>query len=44
MKLGFIGVGHMASSILLALSKDKNNIFYINDHNKNNLERMKKIR
>lgn len=32
----------MASSILLALSKDKNNIFYINDHNKNNLERMKK--
>lgn len=31
MDIGFIGVGHMASSILFALSKNKTNHFFIND-------------
>ena len=32
MNIGFIGVGHMAGSILRALSKEEGFSFYVNDH------------
>ncbi len=37
MNIGFIGVGHMASSILRALAKDESLSFVINDHHEKNM-------
>ncbi len=43
MKIGFIGVGHMAGSILTAISKNKDYMFYINDIDKNKTTNFKKL-
>ena len=42
MKIGFIGVGHMAGSILKAISKKTEYEFYINDVNYNHADDISK--
>lgn len=41
MKIGFIGTGHMAGSIIKALAKNEENIFYINDIDLNKAKSLK---
>ena len=43
MKIGFIGVGHMAGSILKAISKNTEYEFYINDVNYNHADDISKV-
>ena len=43
MKIGFIGVGHMAGSILKAISKNTEYEFYINDINYNHADDISKV-
>ncbi len=42
MNIGFIGVGHMAGSILKALAKKEDLIFYVNDHHQEKMEALAK--
>ena len=42
MNIGFIGLGHMAGSILKALSNSKEYVFYVNDHHEDRLLDLKK--
>ncbi|MCR5079419.1 MAG: pyrroline-5-carboxylate reductase [Bacilli bacterium] len=41
MKIGFIGLGHMAGSILKAISRHREYDFYVNDHHEDRLAKYK---